>query len=139
MVQLPDSFPEGTRFFDVGSMGNPVTMLWPNCTGWTGTGRRGEPPPFWFNRSTVEDDGEEISEEQFRKLVGDTDGDNTNKQALSKSSVDSLIKAKISPIRFRTEQEYAKLNFSSVGTLHRASTLPDTEQPVEKKDLPPQE
>ena len=138
MVRLPESFPEGTIFLDVAN-GIPVTISGFRCLCWSHNRPAFKVAPWSYNRLTAEDDGDLISEEEFRKLVRDSDGPKTKKQTLSKPDGDVLLKGKIVPMRSWTEEEYAKSNFSSVGTLHRASTSPDTEQSGEKKGLPSQD
>ena len=72
MVRLPDSFPEGTIFLDVAN-GIPVTISGFTCLCWEFSPTVRKEPPWSYNRLTAEDDGDDISESEFRKLVAERD------------------------------------------------------------------
>ena len=72
MVPLPDSFPEGTVFLKVGG-DIPVTISGFTCLCWMFFSTVRKEPPWSYNRLTAEDDGDDISESEFRKLVAERD------------------------------------------------------------------
>jgi hypothetical protein len=72
IVRLPDSFPEGTIFLKVGG-DIPVTISGFTCLCWKFSPTVRKEPPWSYNRLTAEDDGDRISEEEFRKLVAECD------------------------------------------------------------------
>ena len=70
MVRLPESFPEGTEFLKVADR-FPVTLSPDGFKAlcWMFFSGVGKEPPWGYSLTTARDDGVEISEAEFRKLV----------------------------------------------------------------------